>query len=74
MDHQDNRQLMEAIAGMPPLLAQIVRRRFGIGGEAETLFEIGASMQLSRERIRQLEKKALGILRLKIDEIARVAA
>jgi DNA-directed RNA polymerase sigma subunit (sigma70/sigma32) len=31
-------------------------------------------MQLSRERIRQLEKKALGILRLKIDEIENAAA
>lgn len=73
--HEEDGQLAEALARMPPLLAQILTRRFGLGGAAaETLFEIAATMQLSRERIRQLEKKALTILRSKIDEIAKVAA
>ena len=40
------------------------RRRFGLGDkEPETLAEIGADMNLSRERIRQLEERALNKLR-----------
>ena len=42
----------------------IIERRFGLGGgEAETLAEIGSDLNLSRERIRQIEERALGKLR-----------
>jgi RNA polymerase primary sigma factor len=42
----------------------IIKRRFGFDGkDAETLAEIGADMKLSRERIRQIEERALGKLR-----------
>ena len=44
--------------------AEILRRRFGLDGHhRETLDEIGMSMNLTKERIRQLEQKALGRLR-----------
>ena len=44
--------------------AKIIRLRYGIGGcEPMTLDEIGRKMRLSRERIRQVEKKALSKLR-----------
>lgn len=60
-----------AIADMPPPLGQILRRRYGLGGaDEETLKQIGESMDLSRERIRQLEMKALELLREKLDEAA----
>lgn len=73
--HQDTRQIAEAVTHMPPLLATIIRRRFGLDGlEAETLKEIGVSMNLSRERIRQLEQKALRLLRGILAEPADVAA
>jgi RNA polymerase primary sigma factor len=43
---------------------QVLRMRFGIGGEAvHTLEEIGRGFRLSRERIRQIEVKALKKLR-----------
>ncbi len=43
---------------------KIVRLRFGIGEKAEyTLEEIGKRFNVSRERIRQIEKKALNRLR-----------
>ncbi|HSX23321.1 MAG TPA: sigma-70 family RNA polymerase sigma factor [Gaiellaceae bacterium] len=65
---EDDARLSTAVARLPPLLAQIVRRRFGLdGADAEILAEIGESMQLSRERIRQLEKKALKLLRQTFD-------
>ena len=73
--YQDDGRLAVAVAGMPDLLAQIVRRRFGLGGvEPETLLEIGKSIRLSRERIRQLEKKALRILKQLLDETVLLAA
>lgn len=42
----------------------VIRMRFGLGYEsAHTLEEIGARFDLSRERVRQIEKAALGKLR-----------
>jgi RNA polymerase primary sigma factor len=42
----------------------IIERRFGLGDrEPQTLAEIGSEMHLSRERIRQIEERALGKLR-----------
>ncbi len=43
---------------------EVVKMRFGIGYEcAYTLDEIGKKFQLTRERIRQIEKKALERIR-----------
>lgn len=73
--HQEDSRLAAAVVRLPPLLAQIVQRRFGLGDvEQETLSQIGETMQLSRERIRQLEKKALSILRQALAEITNVTA
>ena len=44
-------------------LRDIVRRRFGMDGPAQTLEEIGEVYGVTRGRIRQLEKKALFALR-----------
>ena len=45
--------------------AQVLRMRFGLdGGTERTLAEIGASFQLTRERIRQIETQALRKLRV----------
>jgi RNA polymerase primary sigma factor len=45
--------------------AQVLRMRFGLdGGVERTLAEIGASFDLTRERIRQIEMQALRKLRL----------
>lgn len=45
--------------------APIIRRRFGLGGmPGETLEEIGQTMSITRERVRQIEKRGLGDLRV----------
>jgi RNA polymerase primary sigma factor len=42
----------------------IIERRFGLGDrDPQTLAEIGSELNLSRERIRQIEERALGKLR-----------
>jgi len=53
-----------ALQRLTPREREIVQLRFGIGtGEATTLDEIGQRYGLTRERIRQLEMKALAKLR-----------
>jgi RNA polymerase primary sigma factor len=49
---------------LTPREAEVLRLRFGIGGTAEhTLAEVGSRFSVSRERIRQIEAKALRRLR-----------
>ena len=54
----------EVLAELTPRQGHILRLRFGLGGgEPHTLEEIANKFDLSRERIRQLEKEALRCLR-----------
>jgi RNA polymerase primary sigma factor len=49
---------------LTPREAEVLRRRFGIGdGTEHTLEEVGKAFQVTRERIRQIESKALRKLR-----------
>jgi RNA polymerase sigma factor (sigma-70 family) len=51
--------LREALVTLPDRERTILWRRFGISGEDEmTLEEIGKTLGLSRERVRQLERDA----------------
>ena len=52
------------ISSLTPREQLILRLRYGLGGEEEhTLEQIGQSLGLSRERVRQLEARALKKLR-----------
>jgi RNA polymerase primary sigma factor len=54
----------EALAVLTPREQRILRLRFGIGGTVDhTLEEIGKEFGVTRERIRQIEAKALAKLR-----------
>lgn len=56
--------VVEALAGLTPREQRILRMRFGIGGMSEhTLEEVGKAFGVTRERIRQIEAKALEKLR-----------
>ncbi|MBI3075501.1 MAG: sigma-70 family RNA polymerase sigma factor [Deltaproteobacteria bacterium] len=64
----DQRDLIKrvraALAGLTPREEEIVRRRFAIGREGgETLAEVGRHFSLTRERVRQIEHRALCKLR-----------
>jgi RNA polymerase primary sigma factor len=61
-DLADN--IARILSTLTPREEQVLRMRFGIGGESvHTLEEIGRGFRLSRERIRQIEVKALKKLR-----------
>jgi RNA polymerase primary sigma factor len=67
-DMVQNRELASRVTEVLSTLTEreekIIRLRFGIGEKAEyTLEEIGKQFNVSRERIRQIEKKALNRLR-----------
>ena len=67
-DAVQNRELSGRVKNILHTLSKreekIIRLRFGIGEKAEyTLEEIGKRFNVSRERIRQIEKKALNRLR-----------
>ncbi len=54
----------EALAELTPREQRVIRMRFGIGGATDhTLEEIGNEFGVTRERIRQIEAKALEKLR-----------
>jgi RNA polymerase primary sigma factor len=65
MERKEVRQMVEKVLShLPPREADILRLRFGIGGDEEhTLQEIGKKFGISRERVRQLEKKGINRLR-----------
>lgn len=66
------RAISRAIRKLPPFEAEIIRHRFGLEGcEELTLKELGDKRGLSRERIRQLEVKALDCLRGSFSRVNR---
>jgi RNA polymerase primary sigma factor len=63
-------ELAEALAGLEPRLRDVLQRRFGLAGsEPQTLEHIGTELGITRERVRQLETRALKELRLAAPEL-----
>jgi RNA polymerase primary sigma factor len=59
------KELAGALATLEPRLRRVVALRFGLGdGAPRTLEEVGAEVGVTRERVRQLETRALRELRL----------
>ena len=64
-------QVAQLLSTLPPSESRILRLRYGLDdGEERTLQEIGGEYQLSRERIRQLQNRALGKLIAVASDIA----
>ena len=58
-------QIEQALQGLPEREVTVLRMRYGLGeGREYTLEEVGQHFNLTRERIRQIELKALRTLRL----------
>ncbi len=66
LENDDLRYLHEELALLDSRDAFILKERFGFDGQPEkkrTLQEIAKKLGLSRERVRQLEKRAKAVLR-----------
>ena len=64
-DHARSVELTEAIERLNPRMQHVVVRRFGLDGQPpQTLEEVGADLGITRERVRQLETRALRELRI----------
>src|SRR5438477_6695395 len=58
------RELAEALQVLNPRMRRVLTLRFGLNGEKpQTLEEVGAGLGITRERVRQLESRALRELR-----------
>jgi len=68
-------EIGDLFSDLPRREQQVLRWRFGLGGERpHTLQEIGDRLDLSRERIRQIESGALAELRRRVEERHPIAA
>ena len=59
-------RVLAEIATLPRRERRILLLRYGLGGETQTLREVGEEMSLSGERVRQLETTALERLRRRL--------
>jgi RNA polymerase primary sigma factor len=60
-----SRELATALESLNPRLRQVLGLRFGLdGAHPKTLEDVGAALGITRERVRQLEARALRELRL----------
>ena len=65
-------RVRSALSGLPERERRVLELRFGFGGkESLTLEEIGRELELTRERVRQLEKSALIRLQHALDNDPR---
>jgi RNA polymerase primary sigma factor len=62
--HARSVELAEALDQLNPRMKHVVVRRFGLDGQpSQTLEDVGTDLGITRERVRQLETRALRELR-----------
>jgi RNA polymerase primary sigma factor len=60
----ETRRLVESVAGLPERQRRVLVRRYGLDGEKPaTLADLSEELEVSRERVRQLQREAERVLR-----------
>ena len=68
VEHDNLKHVFQQLASMDQREATVLRMRFGLEDqEPRTLKEIGESLGLTRERVRQIETEALNKLSLSLE-------
>ena len=63
-EHLRSAELSKALERLAPRMRHVLSRRFGLDGQpTQTLEEVGSDLGITRERVRQLESRALRELR-----------
>src|SRR5262245_3982321 len=63
--------MQDTLVSLEPRLRTVIRLRYGLDGKPpRTLGEIGHTLHLTRERIRQLEKEAIKVLRTRMRRLS----
>ena len=63
-DHGSSREIIpKVLRCLDDREQTIIARRFGLAGDKQTLVQIGRELGISKERVRQIESRALGRLR-----------
>ncbi|WP_159424856.1 sigma-70 family RNA polymerase sigma factor [Streptomyces sp. TLI_053] len=71
LDAQSEAEMLAAIALLPDRYTWIVTRRYGLdGSDPATLDAVGKDLNVTRERVRQLEAKVVPLLRLAFADAA----
>lgn len=69
IEEMEKEQLREIVKGLDEREKQILKLRFGLDGEeTHTLEEIGETFNITRERVRQIEKKSLQKLKTECEK------
>jgi RNA polymerase primary sigma factor len=64
LDHSEIEQIRALLSSLNDRERMILRARYGLNGPEESLRDIGERIGLSGERVRQIEQRALGKLRV----------
>jgi len=69
-EHMRSRELADALSQLNPRMQLVISRRFGLDGTPpRTLEQVGSELGITRERVRQLESRALRELRSAAPEL-----